>query len=188
MPTACTAAPLSDTSASARSPLSASICPPSRSNGALHRASLSRLATARDVTASASPHRSITVLSSARPRTTSTARPRVAMALRRKIAAAQQRFHQHHRQVGPATAIGMPGRPAPLPMSTTVAPAGISSANDGTVENVPVPQSIDLAGAPAAPVPPPHRPVGRRSGGRSSRADRTPPWPREAASGAACFT
>src|SRR6201996_8138148 len=45
----------SRSSSSARSPLMASIRPPGRSNGTLQRASLSREATARDVTASHPP-------------------------------------------------------------------------------------------------------------------------------------
>ena len=114
-------------SAAALEPLSASICPPMRNSGADHRATAASGATAREVTASAPPALSTT--SSARPRTTrQLVNSSMSSTSRRNSTRRSSGSTRMIRQSGRATANGMPGRPAPDPMSTTVNPGDNSSA------------------------------------------------------------
>ncbi len=108
-------------------PFKASIRPWSCTRGSDHCASFARGATAREVTTSAPPASFRTPGCSARPRTTVTFSPADSMNSARKIVRRSRGSTRVTRRSGRAIARGIPGSPAPLPISTTAAPSGMSS-------------------------------------------------------------
>ncbi len=108
-------------------PFSASMRPCSCTNGSDHCASLASGATAREVTTSAPPASFRTPGCSARPRTTVTSSPASSMNSARNIVRRSSGSTSVTRRSGRAIASGIPGSPAPLPTSTTVAPSAMSS-------------------------------------------------------------
>jgi hypothetical protein len=125
-PSRISAAPCAFSSAAALAPFRASSRPPMAVRGRHHPASRSSGATARAVTMSA--RGSFPTHSSARARTTVVrARPSAATASDKK---AERRASGSTRvtvRSGRATASTIPGKPAPEPTSTTVAPTGTNS-------------------------------------------------------------
>ena len=93
----------------------------------LHRVSLSNPATALDTTASISPTCCRTACSSARPRTTVISTPRSSMTSRRKSVRRRSGSISVTRKSGRANANGIPGSPAPLPMSAIWSPGSSNS-------------------------------------------------------------
>ena len=159
------------TSSAARSPFMASMRPSGLRRGRHHRVSLSSAATARDVTTSISPAASRTDLSSARPRITVTGRPSSSTASARKSARRSSGSTRTTAVSGRARASGIPGRPAPLPTSAMRSPAIHQLTDGGAVQDVAVPQPVDLAGADQTALDPGARQDGRVFGRRRS-ADR----------------
>ena len=181
-------------SSSARSPLIASIRPPARSSGMLHLVSLSNDATALETTASISPTCCRTDRSSARPRTIVTSRPSSSTTSRRNSLRRSSGSMSVTRRSGRANANGIPGRPAPLPMSA-IRSLGIEQfGHRRAIQYVAVPQPVHFAGPEQSPL---HAGAGEdlgvplgaldpriRRGPRRLAAPRTPPHvSRETSSG-----
>lgn len=114
-------------SSGADDPLIATSRPPGRISGADHDAKRSSGATARDVTTSARPTSARTARSSARPLTTVTSSPRDVTTSSRNVVRRSNGSTSVMRRSGRANASGIPGRPAPLPMSMTYSPSAITS-------------------------------------------------------------
>ena len=114
-----------------------------------------------------------TAVSSARPRSTSTGSSRSATTSRSHSTRRASGSTSTTRRSGRASANGIPGRPAPDPMSTTRAPSGIELGDHRAVQDVPIPDPRRLPRARRAPVRPRWWRGARRSAGRAATARRT---------------
>ena len=120
------------------------------------------------------PARCRTARSSARPRTTVTSRPRSSTTSRRKSLRRSSGSISVTRRSGRANASGIPGSPAPLPMSATRI-VRVEQFGDGrAVQQVALPQPVRLRAGPISPrsTPAPARIRGVPRRRASRRVDR----------------
>ena len=89
-------------------------------------------------------------MSSARPRSTVDGQSEIRDDLAQPLDPARERLDQNDRRSGRASANGIPGRPAPEPMSTTRAPCGTSSATTAQLSTC----RSQIRGASRGPISP----------------------------------